>query len=95
MNEQEAVRLEVELRNRDGLHARPVSRIVEIANRFAADFTIIKEETEVDGRSVLQLLTLAAPKGTRLILVAIGEDADKLVASIRDEIDRGFGEPID
>ena len=88
------IEIEVELCNRDGLHARPVSRLVEIANRFDAALTIVKDGQEADGRSVLQLLTLAAPKGTRLKVIAHGHDAEPLTTSIREEIEKGFGEEL-
>lgn len=78
--------------NEQGLHARPCTRLVEIANRFRSEVAIHCNGTTANAKSVLALMTLAAPKGSELALEATGEDEDAAVAALAAEIERGFGE---
>lgn len=61
-----------------GLHLVPCSRIVEYVRDFKGDVKIIRDDTTADAKSIFDLMTLAAPQGTALIVEANGEDADKL-----------------
>jgi len=83
---------EVEIRNRLGLHARAAAKFVHLANRFGARIQVLKGDATVDGKSILGLLTLAAARGTRLRLVARGDDADDALEALSDLIAGGFGE---
>ncbi|MEW6741176.1 MAG: HPr family phosphocarrier protein [Planctomycetota bacterium] len=85
----------VVLRNRDGLHARPISQIVEIANRHTADLKVEVAGLEVSGRSILQLMTLGAPKGAQLVFTAEGPDASELLEALSQLVEQGFGEPME
>jgi phosphocarrier protein len=78
--------------NRQGLHARPSTRIVEVANRFQANITIRCGSTSANGKSVLSLLSLCAPHEAELIIEAEGVDEEQAVAAIATEIGKGFGE---
>jgi phosphotransferase system HPr (HPr) family protein len=67
-----------------GLHLRPAGQFAEMARRFAAEVWVRRDETEVDGKSVLSLLCLAAGPGATLELVASGQDADQAVEALAD-----------
>jgi phosphocarrier protein HPr len=63
------------IRNPQGLHARPASAFVKIANRFEADVTVRKGKEAVNGKSIMGLMTLAANKGSELDIEITGPDA--------------------
>ena len=83
---------EVTVRNRAGVHTRPASMIVRAAARFDADFFIQKDGYEINGKSIIGVMTLAAEQGSTVTLTFDGPDegaaADALVALF----DEGFGE---
>ena len=83
---------EIHVSNRLGLHARPAMMLVREANRFASSLTLRKDKTAADCRSILDLLSIAAPQGTTLELVASGSDADEAAAAITGMFDNKFGE---
>ena len=78
--------------NRAGLHARPISRIVEIASRYPSSLAVRCNGQTVDGKSIIQLMTLAAGRGTVLELISEGEGAEELLKSLEDLILAGFDE---
>ncbi len=78
--------------NRLGLHARPAMTFVDVAMTFASDILVRKAETEVDGKSIMQMMMLAAGQGSQLEIVATGEDADKAVKALGDLVAGGFDE---
>jgi phosphocarrier protein len=80
------------LRNRLGLHARAAAKFVHIAANFSAKITITKDGDEVDGKSILGLLLLAAGKGTPLVVRAEGTDEEQALAALRALVDRKFDE---
>jgi len=84
--------IEVEISNKLGLHARAAARFVHVANRFKSNVTVVKDESRVDGKSILGLLTLSARRGCSLRLVAEGDDADDLLAELENLIRGRFGE---
>jgi len=63
------------IQNKQGLHARPAAIFVQIANKYESDIIVKKGRQEVNGKSIMGLLTLAAEKGTRLHLKVSGPDA--------------------
>jgi phosphotransferase system HPr (HPr) family protein len=84
---------DVVIRNKQGLHARPVMMFVEMANRFRSEVQIEKRGSTLvraDGKSTMQLITLEAPVGTKLRITADGEDAEAAVATLAALVDRGF-----
>ncbi len=85
-------RREVEIRNELGLHARPSARFVEQANKFRSKISVRKEDQLVNGKSVMGLMTLAAAKGTRMIIEADGQDAGEAVEALARLIEEKFGE---
>ena len=78
--------------NRLGLHARAAAQLVQTANRFLSDVTIEKEGTEVNGKSIMGLLMLAAPQGSLITVTVSGEDAVQAIKVIGTLINDGFGE---
>lgn len=88
----EAVKVDVRISNRLGLHARPAMSFVDTANGFKSDIRVKKGEQTVDGKSIMNLMMLAATQGTRLTITAEGEDADAAVAALSELVGRGFDE---
>lgn len=80
------------IRNRLGLHARPAMSFVETASNFKSDLTVCRENQKVDGKSIMQMMMLAATKGTELLLEAAGPDAREMLDALIDLVDRGFDE---
>ncbi len=82
----------VVIQNRLGLHARPASRFAQLASAFKADIWLVRDGLSVDGKSILEVLTLACPAGTRLIVRARGHDAGEAVEALADLVATRFGE---
>lgn len=83
---------EVEIRNRLGLHARAAAKLVHIAARFKSDIKIRKGDEEVDGKSILGILLLAAGRGSTILLKADGEDEREALDAIEKLIEQKFDE---
>lgn len=78
--------------NELGLHARSAAKIVALAANYRADLFLSKNDQEVEGSSILSILSLACPKGTEIMARAVGEDSAELIAALGDLFDRKFGE---
>ena len=81
--------------NKLGLHARPAMQFVDVANQFSASVTVRKggeEPCDADGKSVMQMIILAATEGTPLRIEADGEDAQKAVDKLAELFESKFGE---
>jgi phosphocarrier protein len=76
-----------------GLHARAAAQLVQIANRFRAEIHVEKDGMQVNGKSIMGVLTLAAAKGSSITVSAEGEDADPAMVALAKVIENGFGEP--
>ncbi len=83
---------EFEIVNRLGLHARAAAQLVQTANRFSSDVTVEKDGNEVNGKSIMGLLMLAAPKGSLVRVMVSGEDSEEAMKVIGTLINDGFGE---
>jgi phosphocarrier protein len=83
---------EFDIRNRLGLHARAAAQLVRLANQFSSEIRVVKDGVEVNGKSIMGVLMLAAPKDTRVLVRASGADAEEALAAIGALIDRKFGE---
>jgi len=81
-----------DIENRLGIHARVAAKLVETANRFQADIFLEKDGVEVNGRSILGILTLFCPRGSRLTIRAEGADAEKAMEAFARLITEKFGE---
>ena len=81
-----------EIKNKLGLHARAAAKLVHAAARFASDIKIRKGDEEVDGKSILGILLLAAGRGSVITVKADGPDEEEAVAAIQQLIDAKFDE---
>ena len=82
----------VTILNKNGLHARPAAEIVKAASRFKSDITIVRDELEVNGKSIMGVMMLAAECGATLTLRASGPDEDQALGAIAELIAARFGE---
>jgi phosphocarrier protein len=82
----------VTIKNKLGLHARPAALMVQTASRFKSKVKILKDEQEVDGKSIMGLMTLAASAGSGLRLVVDGDDEAQALAALEQLVNSGFGE---
>jgi len=80
------------IKNRLGLHARAAAQLVQTASRFRADVTVEKDGMEVNGKSIMGILMLAAPQGSQIVVSVAGEDAEQAMTAIGQLINDGFGE---
>jgi len=78
--------------NRLGLHARPAAMFVRIASRHRAEIWVSKESEEVNGKSIMGLMMLAAGQGSKLRIRCDGPDADKAMEELEELIKAGFNE---
>ncbi len=83
---------ETVIRNKEGLHFRPIMRLVDVLSRYRAQVTFHVDERKADARSPMELLMLVATNGTRLKLVGEGDDAEEAVEALLGLIDAGFDE---
>jgi phosphocarrier protein len=86
------VEREFEILNRLGLHARAAAQFVHLANRFASEIRISKDGVEINGKSIMGVLMLAAPRESRILVRAVGPDAEEAISAIGELIGRKFGE---
>jgi phosphocarrier protein len=80
------------INNELGLHARAAAKIVALAGQYNSALYLRRGEEEVDGKSILAILTLACPKGTEVWARAAGEDSEALVEALVVLFDQKFGE---
>jgi phosphocarrier protein len=83
---------EVEIVNRLGLHARAAAKLVHLAGSFRSDVTLVQDGDEVDAKSILGILLLAAGQGSRLAVRCDGPDEDEAMTAITGLIADRFGE---
>jgi Phosphotransferase System HPr (HPr) Family len=83
---------ELTIVNRLGLHARPAAMFVRIASRHRAEIWVSKEGEEVNGKSIMGLMMLAAGQGSKLRIRCDGPDADKAMEELEELIKAGFNE---
>ncbi len=80
------------IKNRLGLHARAAAVLVQTASCYDSEITVTKDGEEVNGKSIMGILMLAAAQGSEIEVVAQGEDAIEALAAIGKLINDGFGE---
>ncbi|MBN1957489.1 MAG: HPr family phosphocarrier protein [Desulfuromonadales bacterium] len=80
------------IKNRLGLHARAAAQLVQTANKFKSEVKLIKDDVEVNGKSIMGILLLAAPKGTGVSVSIEGDDEETAMDVIAELIEDGFGE---
>lgn len=84
--------IRVKIVNRLGLHARPAAHFVRLSGRFDADIYVVRDGVEVNGKSIMGVMMLAAEEGAALTIRAEGEDAEEAVSALADLVGRGFDE---
>jgi phosphocarrier protein HPr len=83
---------EVVIKNRSGLHTRPAATLVKTAARFKSEFYIYKDGMEINGKSIIGVMTLAAEQGSTLVLRFEGADEAEAAEAVIGLFDRGFDE---
>ena len=83
---------EITIINRLGLHARPAANFVRIASRYRCEIWVEKEGEQINGKSIMGLMMLAAGQGSKLMIRCDGPDADKAMEELEDLINRRFDE---
>lgn len=82
----------VTIANRNGLHARPAAEIVKVAAKFKSDILLVRDDLEVNGKSIMGVMMLAAEYGSELVLRADGPDETEAVGALAKLIESKFGE---
>jgi phosphocarrier protein len=88
----EKIEKEVTIVNRLGMHARPAAMFVRIASRYRAEIWVEKEGEQINGKSIMGLMMLAAGQGSKLLIRCEGPDADKAMEEIEELIAGRFNE---
>ncbi len=83
---------EITIVNRAGLHTRPAATLVKVASKFKAEFFIFKDGMEINGKSIIGVMTLAAEQGSKLLLRFEGDDETEAVNEVSALFERGFDE---
>ena len=82
----------VQILNKNGLHARPAAEIVKLAAKYRSEITIARDGTEVNGKSIMGVMMLAAECGASIVLRAQGDDAEQAIDAIATLIANKFGD---
>ncbi len=82
----------VKLTNKYGLHARPATMFVESSNMFTCDVIIVKDDVEINGKSIMGIMMLGAECGSTLVIKANGDDAEEAVKTLSELVESGFNE---
>jgi phosphocarrier protein HPr len=82
---------ELLVQNKMGIHARPAAMIVRVTNKFKAEVFVEKDEEQVNGKSIMGLMMLAAANGTKVKFIATGDDAPQMLS----ELDALFAKKFD
>jgi phosphocarrier protein HPr len=80
------------IRNSLGMHARPAAMVVQAANRFRSDIQFEKDGLQINAKSIMGVLTLAAGRGASVVVVCEGDDAAEALAALAKIFESGFGE---
>lgn len=92
MSINKVVERRVTIRNRAGLHARPAGEVVKVAKAFRAEVKLEKDGLQVDGKSILGVMMLAAEQGAELVIRCAGDDAEAALEALAALVNRGFEE---
>lgn len=82
----------VEIVNKNGLHARPAAEIVKLSSKFQSEITMVRDDLEVNGKSIMGVMMLAAEFGSTLLVRANGPDAEQAVNALAELVAAKFGE---
>jgi phosphocarrier protein len=86
------IREEVQIINKHGLHARPAAQFVKIAGRFKSEIKVIKDGLEVNGKSIMGIMMLAAEPGSTIVIVVDGADEAAALQALKELITNKFYE---
>ena len=92
MSQQTQHQADLVVQNKMGIHARPAAMIVRIANKYPADVYVEKDDEQVNGKSIMGLMMLAAGQGSKLRFTAIGEGAEAMLGELEKLFSRKFEE---
>lgn len=81
---------ELTIPNEEGLHARPAAKFVRLASRYACEISVEKDDEEINGKSIMGLMMLAAAQGSTIRVTAEGDDAEDALAKIAVLVNSGF-----
>ena len=87
-----SVERRVQIQNQLGMHARAATKFVQLANKFPCKVLVEKDGQSVNGKSIMGVLTLAAAKGTTIVVVTEGDDAEAAMTALAKLVEGGFGE---
>ena len=82
------IKKNVVVMSKQGLHARPAALFVQLANKFDSIITITKDEQEVNGKSIMGILMLAAEQGSQILIVAEGDDAGDAISALEELVSK-------
>ena len=82
----------VQIVNKNGLHARPAAEIVKLAAKFKAEITVVKDDLDVNGKSIMGVMMLAAEHGSSITFRAEGHDAEQALDALATLVRNKFGE---
>jgi phosphotransferase system HPr (HPr) family protein len=80
----EVIKKKIKVNNKQGLHARPAALFVQMANKFDSSITVSKEDQEVNGKSIMGILMLAAEKDSEILITAEGDDAKEAIEALEE-----------
>jgi len=86
------IQKELTILNKLGLHARPAAMFVRVANKHRAEIWVEKDGEQVNGKSIMGLMMLAAGQGSRLLITAEGADAQGALQELQELVERRFDE---
>ena len=84
--------IQVRIANELGLHLRAAAAFAKVAERFTSDISVLRDTVKANGKSIISLVTLTAPRGTLVKIVAEGDDSDRAVAALAELVEHRFGE---
>ncbi len=88
----DTIEKELRITNKFGLHGRASARLVETARKYKADIFLVRDNNEVDCKSILDVMTMACTQGTPVTIRARGEDAEEALADLEELMHNKFGE---
>jgi phosphocarrier protein len=86
------IKTKVTIKNKLGMHARPATMLVKAATQYRSDLRIVKDDMEINGKSIMGVMTLAAEQGSELELIADGVDEEYLIKEITELFEQKFNE---
>ena len=86
------IQKELTINNKHGLHARPAAQFVKAANSFKADIWVEKDDERINGKSIMGLMMLAAGEGSRILVMAEGDDESEAINALETLVTGGFDE---